>query len=725
MNILITGGYGFIGSFIAERFYKENHSIYIIDNLSTGKKENVKFKHKFLIANIEDERCEAFFKSHNIDVVIHCAAQTYVKRSIEEPIKDTSSNIMGLVNILHLSKQYNVKKFVFCSSAAIYGDNQSLPLTEDLEGDPISPYGINKWTGELYCNKWDELYGVSTLIFRFSNVYGPRQHVSEESSVITYFTKQILAGQPITVHGDGEQTRDFIYVGDVAEAIYRGVISELSGVYNLSTGLEVTINQLIEEFSQHSEIKGIEHIDARPGDIRRSTLDNSKLKKDLDWVPKYYLAEGLTKVIDFYQAQPAQSIEATKGKEKKKANQKIPFLSFIENLILFAIFCVASYFITPYVDTVDLWLIYILLSAILFEKTQIIFSVIFAIAVHVYLMASQGKIWTSIFVDNSLLATFTIYLLVGLIVSYKLERGRIEFEFTKDELASTQNKYEFLSTIHKDTLQVKEELKEQILRTEDSIGTIFQAIKELDKLEPEALFNGAIHVLEKTLKSKRFAIYFVNSNGYMRLAVKSSDPSFQPSASLKREKNDLIDKAILHQEIYYNRSLEIDAPLFVSPIVQNEQTIAVIICYEVEFQRLNLSYQNLVEVVSRLITSSLARANEYIHEINHERYMEGTNALKPVYFQRILENKYETMDELGIPFVMLEVQTIDYSAENLQKISALLRINDHLGFSEQDKLFILLSNTDVQDAKFVIERFKLQGIKVIVHDKEEQILHVN
>lgn len=720
MNVLITGGYGFIGSFVAERFYKENHSIFIIDNLSTGSKENINFRHKSLIADIEDDRCEAFFRSHSIDVVIHCAAQTHVNRSIEEPVEDASTNILGLLNMLNLSKIYKVKKFVFCSSAAIYGENQSLPLKEEEQGNPISPYGLNKMTGEMYCNKWDELYGVPSLIYRFSNVYGPRQHLSDESSVVATFTKLLLEKKSITIHGDGEQTRDFIYVGDVAEAIYRGVISDLSGVYNLSTGVEVSINNLVEEMGKLHHITDIQHLESRKGDIRRSLLDNTKVKKDLDWVPKYMLNEGLAKVFEFYQG---KSYVMPKKVKTEKKSKPIPFLSFFENLTLFAIFFGVSFLLTPIIDTVDFWLIYILLAAILFEKTQMVLAAFFAVGVQVYIMASQGRIWTSLFVDNTLLATFTIYLLIGLIISYKLERDKIELQFTKDELTSLQSKYNFLTSIYKDTLQVKEEMKDQILRTEDSVGNIYRLIKELDNLEPEALFSGAISVLEQTLKSNQFAIYLVHSNEYMRLAVKSAaDHSFEPSSSLKIEPNSLIDKAVTNQKIYYNTALNASEPLFVSPIVQNSQTVAVIICYDIQFNRLTLSYRNLVDVVSRLITSSLARAYEYVNEINKERYISGTNVLKPYYFQRVLENKRKAFEELGVPFVKLKVYTLDYSAENLQSLGLLIRMNDYLGFDEHDNLYILLSNTYKSEAEIVINRFQRQGILVLL--EEEETLHV-
>ncbi len=717
MNILITGGYGFIGSFVAERFYKENHSIFIIDNLSIGRKDHISFRHKALIADIKDEKCEAFFKTHSIDVVIHCAAQTHVNRSMTEPVEDSSTNILGLINMLNLSHKYKVKKFVFCSSAAIYGDNQQLPLKEEELGNPISPYGLNKWTGEQYCQKWEEMYGVSSLIYRFSNVYGPRQHVSEESSVITTFTKLLLEERPVTIHGDGEQTRDFIYVGDVAEAIYRGVMSQLSGVYNLSTGTEVTINQLVEEMSKLHPMSVIQHVDSRQGDISRSILDNSKIKRDLDWVPKYSLDEGLKKVFQYYEETESTPTVVKLKRERKE--KRIPFLPFLENIALFAIFFGVSFLLTPIVDSVDIWLIYILLAAILFEKTQMVVSAFLAIGVQAYFMATQGRIWTSLFVDNTLLATFTIYLLVGLIVSYKVERGRIELQFTKDELAASQSRYTFLSSIYEDTLQVKEEMKEQILRMDDGIGKVYDSVKELDNLEPEALFNGAIHVLERTLKASHFAIYLVHPSGYMRLAVKSSDASFQPGASLKREQGSIIDKAISNKRIYYNTDLIENEPLFVAPIIQQQEAIAVIVCHDIPFNRLTLSYRNMIDVVTRLISTSLARAYEYVNEINTERFIEGTNVLRPHYFQRILENKHKIFQELNIPTVKLEVLTVDHSIENLQSIGSLLRMNDHLGFDEKGHLFILLSNATIEEAKFVMRRLQKNGILAVLDEKEE------
>ena len=300
MKVLITGGYGFIGSFVAEAFYSEGHDVYIIDNLSTGNRNHVKFKHQFYKLNIEDPECEAVFEANKPDVVIHLAAQVNVDISMKDPYTDTKTNVLGLVNMLQLSKKYGVKKLVFASSAAVYGLNEEIPLKEDSLCNPLSPYGINKWVGEQYCEKWSEIYDVDTLYFRFSNVYGPKQGTIGEGGVISIFIDRVLHGKNLVVFGDGEQTRDFIYVKDVAEAIYRSVEYDLSGVYNLSTNTEISINKFIEGLEKMGRMTEIVYEDPKPGDIKYSRLDNSKIKKELDWVPLHNFQEGLEKTFEWF-----------------------------------------------------------------------------------------------------------------------------------------------------------------------------------------------------------------------------------------------------------------------------------------------------------------------------------------------------------------------------------------------------------------------------------------
>ena len=201
--------------------------------------------------------------------------------------------MLGLSNILQLSKKHGVKKVVFASSAAVYGLNKEIPLNEGSSCDPISPYGINKLIGEFYCNKWKNIYDLDTLCFRFSNVFGPKQGTVGEGGVISIFVKRVLQDEELVVFGNGEQTRDFIYVQDIAEAIYRGVEQNLTGIYNLSTNTEISVNQVIDYLNKLGNVKDVVYENQKNGDIKHSRLDNSKLKEDLGWEPLHTFYEGL------------------------------------------------------------------------------------------------------------------------------------------------------------------------------------------------------------------------------------------------------------------------------------------------------------------------------------------------------------------------------------------------------------------------------------------------
>ncbi len=247
MKVLVTGGYGFIGSHVVERFEKEGHEVFIIDNMSSGKVENVSCKHKFYKIDVEDKSCEYVFKNNKVDIVVHLAAQINVTTSLEDPFLDTKTNILGLVNMLELSAKYKIKKFIFASSAAIYGNNEKIPLTEEEIAEPLSPYGISKYMGEKYCEKWNDIYNLDTICFRFSNVYGPRQGIIGEGGVISIFMDNIVKDQKITLNGNGEQTRDFIYVSDLTDALFKAAESDIShGVYNLSSNSRSSLNNLIK-----------------------------------------------------------------------------------------------------------------------------------------------------------------------------------------------------------------------------------------------------------------------------------------------------------------------------------------------------------------------------------------------------------------------------------------------------------------------------------------------
>lgn len=251
MKLLVTGGAGFIGSHLLELLNSDkNYEVVVLDNLSSGFRENVPQGMRLVVADIRSQEIETLFQKENFDAVVHLAAQTMVPYSIEHPDEDCEINLAGLINVLENCRKYKVKTVLFASSAAVYGNNENVPLNEDLALMPMSFYGITKMTSEHYLRVYHELYGINTVVFRFANVYGERQGEGGEGGVVSIFCKLLAAGKAVTVYGNGEQTRDFVYAGDVAAAIKAGLAARGYQTINVSTEHETSVNQLLGAFAE-------------------------------------------------------------------------------------------------------------------------------------------------------------------------------------------------------------------------------------------------------------------------------------------------------------------------------------------------------------------------------------------------------------------------------------------------------------------------------------------
>ena len=297
MKILVTGGAGFIGSHLVKALNKQGHDVIVLDDLSSGSKSNVPKGTKFIKGDVRE--INQLNLPKKIDVVFHLAAQIDVRISVDKPLFDAGVNVLGTLAVLDYARQAGVKKFIFSSSGgAIYGPTKTIPTTERVEVKSSSPYGIAKYAAEQYVSLYSRLFNMGNVILRYSNVYGPGQSTSRESGVIAIFSDQLLKGQPITVYGDGGQTRDFVYVEDVVKANIAAMNSPVQGTFNISTAKETTINELVEHFndifSQEIEVK---HAPARPGEERRSCLSYTQAKSILGWEPKVDLRQGLQLTI--------------------------------------------------------------------------------------------------------------------------------------------------------------------------------------------------------------------------------------------------------------------------------------------------------------------------------------------------------------------------------------------------------------------------------------------
>jgi UDP-glucose 4-epimerase len=306
MEILITGGAGFIGSHIlAQLQRRRDMDVVVFDNLSSGSKEHVPAGMELVEGDICDEAAvDALFADHHFDAVVHLAAQTMVPFSVDHPVEDCQINLEGVLHVLEACRTHGTGHILFSSSAAVYGDNLHIPLKETERLVPTSPYGITKMTTEHYLRVYHELYGMDATIFRFANVYGERQGEKGEGGVVSIFCKLLSQRQGITVFGDGNQTRDFVYVGDIAQAIIRALPLKGCHTMNVSTGQETSINDLIRSFEKAvGYTVPVQYTAPRTGDILRSVLSNEALKRDLGFVPEMDLEEGIRRTYDWYRSQ--------------------------------------------------------------------------------------------------------------------------------------------------------------------------------------------------------------------------------------------------------------------------------------------------------------------------------------------------------------------------------------------------------------------------------------
>jgi len=310
MKVLVTGGAGFIGSNLVEAYLRLGHEVTVIDNLSRGKRENIPAGADFVEMDIGDRALEGVFSRGRFDLVNHHAAQIDVRISVDDPMFDARNNILGLVNLLENCRKHDVGRFIFASSGGVvYGDTDRLPAVETLPKRPLSPYGVSKYSGELFLFYYRLLQGLKCITLRYSNVYGPRQDPHGEAGVVAIFSRNNLKGEPPTIFGDGEQQRDYVFVGDVVRANLLFSEVDLPGdpgvpddqAFNIGTGVPTTVNELAAHFN---EISGSRHkprySPPRKGELLRSYLDCRKVKDYIGWKPEVTIRQGLEITFNWF-----------------------------------------------------------------------------------------------------------------------------------------------------------------------------------------------------------------------------------------------------------------------------------------------------------------------------------------------------------------------------------------------------------------------------------------
>jgi len=316
-RVLVTGGAGFVGSHVANAYLESGDDVWVLDNLSSGRRANIPEGAEFIELDIRDDDVRNLFRKVRFDIVNHHAAQIDVRASVADPTIDASINLQGLLNLTEAAIDIGTRRFVFVSSGGVvYGEPSTIPTLETAPKMPLSPYGVSKFTGELYLNYYRQVHGLEYVALRYSNVYGPRQDPQGEAGVVAIFSRKLLAQEPLIIFGDGEQTRDYVYVSDVVSANILASEIDLDSrgqlddhAFNVGTGIETSVNRLADVLGLIAGIDlGHEHKSARPGELRRSALNADKLRA-LSWTPGSTLEQGLQETYTFIEREMVGATE--------------------------------------------------------------------------------------------------------------------------------------------------------------------------------------------------------------------------------------------------------------------------------------------------------------------------------------------------------------------------------------------------------------------------------
>jgi len=302
MRILVTGGAGFIGSHLVDALIKRKHRVVVVDDLSVGLRRNVNPKARFIKLAVQDKKLKTVFSSNKFDFVFHLAAQKNVRISVDNPVFDAEVNIVGSLNLLEQCRKFKIKKFIFMSTGgAIYGDTASIPTRETHSEDPISPYGVAKLAIDKYLHYYHTVFGLQYVSLRLANIYGPRQDPKGEAGVVAIFFDRILKNLQPVINGNGKQTRDYVYVGDVVKAGILALQPPVKGIYNIGTAKETSVNSLFAHIRKISNSKfDQKHAPALACEQQRSCLSAGKFRKQVGWRPMFDLPQGLALTYNWF-----------------------------------------------------------------------------------------------------------------------------------------------------------------------------------------------------------------------------------------------------------------------------------------------------------------------------------------------------------------------------------------------------------------------------------------
>lgn len=705
MKVLIIGGYGFIGSHTAERFSKEGHEVTVIDNLSSKNPRVPEIKHRHYKLDARSWGCGSFIKNGGFDIAIFLACKEITNGDTE----GFNYNVNMLSNILELCARYQIKKFVFLSSTSVYPKKNGL-YDEETKPQPSDMQGVNFAVMEECCQLWRGNSKMKVIILRTSTIYGPEQDLSKGliSEILTASKNEII-----------KLSRDkcyhFLYIGDVVDAIYRSSDDVSEGIVNTSADGFISGDELA---SYVTDGVRVEYIADKTTKNESLLYDNSLAKEKLEWVPLFDFKQGFEKTLRWYYDRNEQKIiKENKNKFRKLFSKRPDTIPILENIALFAIVAFFTLLSATGVSplSVDFRILYIIVVGVFFGTRQSMLAAALSCLLLIFERMFIGVPLKSVIYDLNVMLMNVQYLIIGVSVGYMVERKNAQIDIKDNEIAHLKEDYDYLYMLYDETRKINAEFEERLLQYGDSYGRLFSIVSELDTLSPEKILFSTFDVLEQILNVKRASIYLANKSGtYLRRAAASNGAGGFLPRSTRLDDFPQWKMIINSREIYKNDSLNPSMPSMAAPIIFNERVIALVLIENMDFEKLTLYYYNLFKVVVSLVSSAITKAYLYEQAIIENSYHIGTMIMKEEQFRKLFIIRQEAASNHLSEFTILYVEdSFDFETCKLKSkmIAEKIRENDYIGFWEDGKMYVLLSNTSEKDAEFVIERLLKVGVK--------------
>jgi len=712
MKVLVVGGYGFIGSSIAEKLIQEKAKVTIIDDLSTGNKENVSLKHNSFVIDANSHRCQKVFKDENFDVVIYALSQR-LNHDLNIHLERKSSNIVSLRHMLELSYVHKVKKFIFLSSYEVYGDHE-MNLSETTELLPRTDYGSDYFYQESFCRDYMNK-GLEVNILRLSKVYGPKL-VFEENNIIALSGYHEKSNQYIKMERHQHISKDYVYINDVADAVLKTIENQAPSVLNISSNQSYMNSQIIDMCNALTGGEGqMEYYDiANDNEVYSFRLDNSLAYRTIGWHPITEIKVGLHRTrrwYDRFKAEEEEEEDAFLDEVDKSFWSKL--YPYLETLAIFIGFIGVKWlFYSFFKIDVDVMIVYIIMISVFYGLAQGTLSVVLSSLFFLGLQWADGADVAHIIFDLSNIFHVSIYVLIGIFAGYSLDREKYNIRLVTRDYDDMKQELDFVVGVYEKSIKIKNSLQYDIENYEDSFGKVFDITDRLNHVNNDAIYNASVDVVSDIMKASHVSLVYLDKSGYYGRVMAVKGDHRYPN-SLKVETSDFLSYAVTEKRIYINRNLDKEKPMLAAPIIFNDQVISVVLIDDIAFENISLHYVNMLKVVTLLISNAIGSAALYQDAIEAEKYYQGTMIMRDKWFNEMIAIKEKASEhDLSTSYILSLNLSVEQGIESFDELNKLVRNFDYIGSRDGERVQVLFSNARVEDHPILIERFRSQGFEI-------------